>query len=134
IENARHVSLRIERARQMQQFANFVADKIARITSDNQRHVLLDAYADLVGDATFATHLLYRLRGASADSTAALTWLENQLALHGSDPEMATMSEHTRQANDGVTMGNIIRALKAIDDVDWTTWFESVSHVDFLLR
>ncbi|WP_375655843.1 hypothetical protein, partial [Bartonella sp. AA83SXKL] len=30
--------------------------------------------------------------------------------------------------------GNIIRALKAIDDVDWTVWFETVSIVDSILR
>ncbi|WP_375650222.1 hypothetical protein, partial [Bartonella sp. MU70NMGDW] len=60
--------------------------------------------------------------------------LEKQLESHGSSLESATADEHTRQAADGVTMGNIIRALKAIDDVDWTVWFETVSCVDAILR
>ncbi|WP_246787424.1 P-loop NTPase, partial [Bartonella vinsonii] len=35
---------------------------------------------------------------------------------------------------DGVTMGNIIRALKTIDEGDWTEWFETVSSVGSILR
>ncbi|WP_208438341.1 hypothetical protein, partial [Bartonella taylorii] len=85
-------------------------------------------------DPTFSAHLFYRLRSASVDSTVALTWLEKQLKSQGSSLEIATADEHTRQAADGVTMGNIIRALKAIDDVDWTEWFETVSCVDSILR
>ncbi|MFT7754784.1 UNVERIFIED_CONTAM: hypothetical protein ODX46_01335, partial [Salmonella enterica subsp. enterica serovar Enteritidis] len=52
----------------------------------------------------------------------------------GSDAEDAIIQEHTRQSTGGVTMGNLIRSLKAIDDVDWITWFETVSGVDAVLR
>lgn len=134
IENARRLSIRIERARRMRRFANQAADKMALVKSESELQEIFSLYDELTADATFATHLLYRLRGASVDSTAALNWLEDRLHYYGSDPEAATAEEHARQATGGVTMGNIIRALKAIDDVDWTSWFESVSHVDFMLR
>ena len=134
IENARRLSLRIEKARLMRQFANQAADKMALAGNNNNLQSIFSVYEELVADPTFAAHLLYRLRGASVDSTTALNWLEDQLHRHGSDPEVATAEEHSRQSTGGVTMGNVIRALKAIDDVDWTTWFESVSHVDFMLR
>lgn len=134
IENARRLSMRIEKARLMRQFANQAADKMALAESDDALQGIFSTYEALVADPTFAAHLLYRLRGASVDSTTALNWLEEQLHRHGSDPETATAEEHSRQSTGGVTMGNVIRALKAIDDVDWTYWFETVSHVDFLLR
>lgn len=134
IENARRLSSRIERASRMRYFANEAADKIMQTTSHADRSALFATYEDTTSDSTFATHLLYRLRGASVDCTEALVWLEGALKKHGSDPETAAQEEHSKQATGGVIMGNIIRALKAIDDVDWTTWFESVSHVDFMLR
>lgn len=134
IENARRLSLRIEKARRMRQFANQVADKMAVAEDASALQGIFSVYEELTADPTFSAHLLYRLRGASVDSTAALNWLEEQMHRRGSDPEAATTEEHTRQSTGGVTMGNIIRALKAIDDVDWTTWFESVSHVDAMLR
>lgn len=134
IENARRLSLRIERARRMRHFANQAADKIMQTTDAAARNALFASYEKSISDATFSTHLFYRLRGASVDCTDAIAWLENALKKFGSDPELAAQEEHSKQATGGVVMGNIIRALKAIDDVDWTTWFESVSHVDFMLR
>ena len=134
VENARRLSLEIERARRMRQFANQVADKIALAKSESERLQLFETYTPLVANETFATHLLYRLRGASTDSTTALAWLEQQLAAQNNNSELATSHEHGRQSRSGVIMGNIIRSLKAIDDVDWTSWFETVSQVDALLR
>lgn len=134
IENARRLSLRIERARRMRQFANQAADKMAVAEDDKALQGIFPIYEDLTADPTFSAHLLYRLRGASVDSTAALNWLEEQMHRRGSDPEAATSEEHARQSTGGVTMGNIIKALKSIDDVDWTSWFEGVSHIDAMLR
>ncbi|WCR55609.1 MAG: Cyclic beta-1 2-glucan synthase [Bartonella clarridgeiae] len=133
IENVRRLSLRIEQARYMRSLANQVADKTALAKNETQLNILT-LYEKLTSHSTFSAHLFYRLRGTSVDSTRALTWLEEQLYLHGSSTEMITADEHTRQTTDGITMGNIIRALKTIDDVDWTAWFETVSCVDFILR
>ncbi|MGF7157075.1 GH36-type glycosyl hydrolase domain-containing protein [Bartonella heixiaziensis] len=134
IENVRRIALRIEKTQHMRHLANQVADNIALAENETKLHNLFTLYEKLTADSTFSAHLFYRLRGASVDSTVALNWLEKQLHRQGSSPEIATADEHTRQAADGVTMGNIIRALKTIDDVDWTVWFETVSSVDFILR
>lgn len=134
IENARRLSVTIVRSHRMRRFANRVADKTARISDEKELDTFLSSYKELVADKTFSSHLLYRLRNSSVNSTMALTWLENHLAELGTTPEEITAEEHNYQTASGVTMGNIIRALKAIDDVDWTTWFESVSYVDFLLK
>ncbi len=134
IENVRRLSVRIEKARRMRHLASQVADKISLVENKPKLHSIFTQYQPLTIDPTFSAHLFYRLRSASIDSTVALTWLEKQLESQGSSLEIATADEHTRQAADGVTMGNIISALKAIDDVDWTAWFETVSCVDSILR
>ncbi|MBZ9653920.1 GH36-type glycosyl hydrolase domain-containing protein [Phyllobacterium lublinensis] len=134
IENARRLSLRVERARRMRAYANSVADEITLNADKDGLPQLLAQYATAARDSTFATHLLYRLRGGATHSGAAVAWLEEELEKNGSDAEDAIIQEHTRQSTGGVTMGNLIRSLKSIDDVDWITWFETVSGVDAVLR
>lgn len=134
IENARRLSLRVERARRMRVYANSVADEITLNADKDTLPQLLAQYTTAARDSTFATHLLYRLRGGAMHSGAAVAWLEDELEKNGSDAEDAIIQEHTRQSTGGVTMGNLIRSLKAIDDVDWITWFETVSGVDAVLR
>lgn len=134
IENVGRLSLRIEQTQSMHHLAHKVADKISLANNEIKLYTLFTHYEPFIVNPTFSTHLFYRLRGASVDTTTALTWLEKQLQSRGSNLEIVTADEHTRQAADGVTMGNIIRALKTIDDVDWTVWFETVSSVDSILR
>lgn len=43
------------------------------------------------------------------------------------------MAEHSRLSSGNVTMGNIIRSLRELDDAEWSVWVEQVSHVDKLL-
>src|SRR5690606_33192240 len=108
--------------------------RIVVATDGAELDSVLAQYADAARDSTFATHLLYRLRSSSTDTTAAASWLERILEQEGSNPEDAIVEEHARQSTGGVTMGNVIRSLKSIDDVDWETWFETVNQVDAILR
>ncbi|AFR25829.1 GH36-type glycosyl hydrolase domain-containing protein [Bartonella quintana] len=134
IENVCRLSLRIEQARHMRHLAHQVADKISLAENETKLHTLFTLYETLTADSTFSAHLFYRLQSASVDATTALIWLEKQLQSQGSNLETVTADEYTRQAVDGVTMGNIFNALKAIDDLDWTVWFENISSVDSILR
>lgn len=134
VENARRLALRVDRARNMRNLANTAADRIVVAIDSGELETILAQYAQVARDSTFATHLLYRLRSASTDTTAAASWLERILEQEGSNPEDAIVDEHTRQSTGGVTMGNIIRSLKSIDDIDWETWFETVNEVDAILR
>ncbi|SQF97027.1 GH36-type glycosyl hydrolase domain-containing protein [Bartonella quintana] len=134
IENVCRLSLRIEQARHMRHLAHQVADKISLAENETKLHTLFTLYETFTADSTFSAHLFYRLQSASVDATTALTWLEKQLQSQGSNLETVTADEYTRQAVDGVTMGNIFNALKAIDDLDWTAWFETISSVDSVLR
>ncbi|MBX8799741.1 protein ndvB, partial [Ochrobactrum sp. MR28] len=134
VENARRLALRVERARAMRNFANRVADKIVVTSSPEELQSILTEYSEPARDGTFATHLLYRLRSSSTATGPAIEWLEAQLEASGHDVEEVIVEEHARQSTGGMTMGNIIRSLKTIDDVDWTSWVETVSIMDAILR
>ncbi|MFC4624727.1 GH36-type glycosyl hydrolase domain-containing protein [Daeguia caeni] len=134
IENARRLAMRVDRARTMRNLANTAADRIVVALESGDLDSVLAQYEQVAADSTFATHLLYRLRNASIDTTPAADWLERILDKAGSHAEDAIVEEHARQSTGGVTMGNIIRSLKSIDDIDWETWFETVNEVDAILR
>jgi cyclic beta-1,2-glucan synthetase len=134
IENLRRISIRVERSRRMRQKANEVVDEIIRLNDAEASAALLKQIDTLVDDPTFATQFLYRLRNGSQTSGLAVAWLEERLQRAGTDAENVMMSEHNRLASGNVTMGNIVRSLREIDDTEWSVWFEEVSHIDKVLR
>ncbi len=110
IENARRLAMRVDRAREMRNLANTAADRIVVAAEGAELDGILAQYASAACDSTFATHLLYRLRSSSTDTTAAASWLERILEQDGSNPEDAIIEEHARQSTGGVTMGNVIQS------------------------
>ncbi|WP_311273129.1 MULTISPECIES: GH36-type glycosyl hydrolase domain-containing protein [unclassified Rhizobium] len=134
IENLRRISIRVERSRRMRQRANEVVDEIIRLNDADASEALLKQNDGLVDDPTFSTQFLYRLRNGSQTSGSALNWLEERLRSAGTDAENIMMAEHNRLASGNVTMGNIVRSLREIDDTEWSVWFEEVSHIDKVLR
>jgi cyclic beta-1,2-glucan synthetase len=134
IDNLRRISIRVDRSRQTRQKANEVVDEIIRLDGGTGTEQLLKQYENLVGDHTFATQFLYRLRSGSHTSGAALAWLEDRMHQSGTDADDVMMAEHNRLASGNVTMGNIVRSLREIDDTEWSVWFEEVSLIDKILR
>ncbi|KQO73803.1 glucoamylase family protein [Rhizobium sp. Leaf262] len=134
IENLRRISIRVERSRRMRQRANEVVDEIIRLNDAEGSAELLKQIDSLVEDPTFSTQFLYRLRNGSQTSGFALNWLEERLRSAGTDAENTMMAEHNRLASGNVTMGNIVRSLREIDDTEWSVWFEEVSHIDKVMR
>jgi len=134
IENLRRLAMRVNRGRIMRHIANDVADRLARAEAQATAEPELAAYAAHAHDTTFATQLLYRLRDGSRSAGHALSWLESELESHGTHAEAVIAAEHQTLSSGNVTVGNIIRGLRRIDDQDWAAWFEEVSRVDALLR
>jgi cyclic beta-1,2-glucan synthetase len=133
-ENLRRLALRVNRSRSLRQMANEAADRVLATDDEAARERLLASYTRHAQDATFATQLLYRLRDGSQNSGRALSWLEAELEKYGTDAEESIILEHQTLSSGNVTMGNIVRGLRMINDTDWTTWFEGVSQIDSLLR
>ncbi len=132
LENLRRLADRIDAARQARARANGLADSLA--ATRNVAPAMLAEHARDRGDESFASQLLYRLRESDDAGMAALHWLEQGMAEAGMTPDQAIAKEQSNQSSGNVTVGNIIRSLKAIDDIDWLAWFEQVSRVDAILN
>ncbi|NLS05800.1 protein ndvB [Rhizobium sp. P32RR-XVIII] len=133
VENLRRISSRVEHSRRLRRRANEAADELVRLTDPARAADYLRTLEPLAEDNTFSTQFLYRMRDGSQASSLAIAWLDERLQLLGRDTEEATMAEHSRLSSGNVTMGNIIRSLREIDDTEWSVWVEQVSHVDKLL-
>jgi cyclic beta-1,2-glucan synthetase len=133
VENLRRISIRVERSRRMRRRANEAADELVRLTDPVKAGEYLKTLEPLAEDNTFSTQFLYRMRDGSQTSSVAISWLDERLPALARDPQATTMAEHSRLSSGNVTMGNIIRSLREIDDAEWSVWVEQVSHVDKLL-
>ncbi|MEZ2129934.1 MULTISPECIES: GH36-type glycosyl hydrolase domain-containing protein [unclassified Sinorhizobium] len=133
VENLRRISSRVERSRWMRRKANEAADQLIRFEDPTRATEYLKTLESQASDNTFATQFLYRLRDGSQTSALAISWLDEHLERAGTDAESVTTAEHNRLSSGNVTMGNIIRGLREIDDTEWSVWVEQVSHVDKLL-
>jgi cyclic beta-1,2-glucan synthetase len=134
IENLRRIASRVDRSRNMRRRANDAADEIIRLNDENASATVLQQVETLADDNTFTSQFLYRLRNASQTSGFAISWLENRLERLGTDVETVMQSEQSRLSSGNVTMGNIVKSLRLIDDTEWSVWFEDVSHIDKIFR
>ena len=80
----------------------------------------------------FVVQLLRRLTEQPAE--AAIAWAQAQLSASGLDPEDAVQTEHQGQAQATVSMHNLFGSLRALTDVNWEDWLESVSLIETELR
>ncbi len=133
VENLRRISSRVERSRRMRRRANEAANELVRLADAAKAAAYLKTLEDLAEDNTFSTQFLYRMRDGSQTSSLAISWLDERLEKLGRDSEETMMAEHGRLSAGNVTMGNIIRSLREINDAEWSIWVEQVSHVDRLL-
>lgn len=132
LENLRRLSDRVEISRRERAAANALADEL--LVANGAGPEILERAKAQAADNSFAAQLLYRLRDGDMLSARGLDWLKERLAERGSDPDRVVAAEHARQSSGNVTTGNIIRALRLIDDIDWMAWFEAVSRVDRVLN
>ncbi len=136
VENLRRMADMIVRRRVAQQAADALADDLlargGRGVEALSAMLARDASSRLV--TAFAVELVQRLRGQDPAVTPALAWLRQRLAAQGTTPEEITLVEHQRQAATTVTVRNVITSMRLMSALDWTTFFESVSLVDDVLR
>jgi cyclic beta-1,2-glucan synthetase len=134
IENLRRIASRVDRSRNMRRRANEAADEIIRLNDEAASATVLQQVETFADDNTFISQFLYRLRNASQTSGFAISWLENRLERAGTDVDTVMQSEQSRLSSGNVTMGNIVKSLRLIDDTEWSVWFEDVSQIDKIFR
>ncbi|MRX50785.1 protein ndvB [Paracoccus sp. S-4012] len=134
LENLRRLSDLVVDARESREAADALADALAAAGGTREHHALLDGAEGRLDDPTFAMQLSYRLSEAAAVDTRAELWLHEGLASRGSAIELIVQHEYARQSATNVTVGNVVRSLRRMGDINWLNWFEEVSRVDAVLR
>ncbi|HEX5632844.1 MAG TPA: hypothetical protein VFX50_06430, partial [Gemmatimonadales bacterium] len=85
-------------------------------------------------ETTFAVRLLQRMREYGPLVAPVRAEVEARLEAQGVSPEEVIRAEYQRQATAQVSVGNAITSLRLCAALDWSTYFESVSLVEQVLR
>nr|MBA3441422.1 hypothetical protein [Pyrinomonadaceae bacterium] len=140
VENLQRLATRIRIARGEREEADVLADKLLETAA---RQPSADAVVNVLVERlgkreklgrTFVVHFAQRLRDQDPVVASALDWLERRLDRQGQTVGQVVQLEHQRQAAAQVTVGNIITSMRLLSTLDWRDIFESVSHIDELLR
>ena len=133
IENLRRIADRMRIARTARAAADALAERILAIGEAESRPLFEKAEEPDVSQP-FVVQLVQRLRDHDGAALEALDWLKRKTDALGYSIEEAVNNEHHRQAAANVTVRNIVTSLRLVSDVNWESWFDSVSLVDQLLR
>ena len=135
IENFRRISELVLKARQQRNAADAFADHVASLEGENAHlgAVFKDRGEPEVTQP-FAVQLIQRLRDQTPLSEEVLSWLKTKLVAQGKTLESVVSDEHHLQSTSNVTVRNIVTSLRLISDVNWESWFDTVSIVDKVLR
>jgi cyclic beta-1,2-glucan synthetase len=136
VENLRRIAERIVRGRAERQRADVVADALLGLSDATPEQVAaLFAPVDARRlPRAFAVQLAQRLREKDPDDVPVLRWLGERLSAQRTTPEEIADEEYQRQATMNVTVRNVITSMRLMSTFDWREFFESVSHVDRVLR
>ena len=135
IENLRRVSQRISKARQDREKADEIADALLNNTNQSSSFQnILTEQGEPTVTQPFAVQLIQRLRDQDDIAGEALSWLKVKLEKDGKTTESTVSDEYHTQSAANVTVRNIVTSMRLITDVNWESWFDSVSLVDKLLR
>ena len=135
IENLRRISQRIMNSRKDRDSADQLADALLNSAEPNQNfRQVLERIGEPHVSESFAAQFTQRLREQNEMAGEAQTWLGAKIELRGRTLDRAVSDEHHRQSAANVTVRNIVTSMRLISDVNWESWFDSVSLVDKMLR
>jgi cyclic beta-1,2-glucan synthetase len=136
IENLRRAADLIALSRTARGEADVLADELL---GANGRTVVTPGAALLRFESTplptsFVVRLLERLRDQDPRVMPALAWLDERLAMIGTNGDEIIRDEHQQLLGKNVTVRNIITSMRLISALDWAKIVESASLVDAALR
>jgi cyclic beta-1,2-glucan synthetase len=118
-----------------------LAGREARLQADRYLEQIAGAGADgrimsapNIVEAGFAVRLLQRMREYGPLVAPVRAEVEARLDAQGMTPEDVIRQEYQRQAAAQVSVGNAITSLRLCSTLDWSSFFESVSLVEQVLR
>ena len=136
VENLRRSAERIVSGRAARQEADILADRLLGLGGRKAElaETALKGFERVPLPRAFAVQLVQRLRDQDPKVTPALLWLDRQLLAQGTTADEIVREEHHSQGAMNVTVRNIITSMRLMSAVDWAEFFESVCHVDAVLR
>ncbi len=134
VENLRRMAERMVSSRVARREADALADSL--LGPEGQSAILPTLSRLEKGrlETAFAVQLVQRLRDLDPKVGPVLLWLDQRLALAGTNADEIVRAEHQQQGAMSVSVRNIITSMRLISAFDWQEFFESVSLVDEILR
>ena len=136
VENLRRCAERIVGGRAARQEADALANRLLGVGGREAEppETALKGLEQAPLHRAFAVQLVQRLRDQDPKVTPALLWLDRRLLAQGTTADEIVRAEHQAQGAMNVTVRNVITSMRFMSAVDWADFFESVSHVDAVLR
>ena len=136
VENLRRSAERLASSRAARREADGLANRLlgAGGREAEPAETALKGFEKTPLSRAFAVELVQRLRDQDPKVTPVLQWLDRRLLAQGTTADDAVRAEHQEQGAMNVTVRNVITSMRFISAVDWAEFFESVSHVDAVLR
>lgn len=134
IDELGRIASSLEHGRIMRGHADAMADRLARGGLSKSDDKVVGDYNGFAQNDAFSGQLLYRMGEGGSEMREAVEWLERHLEARGSDTEETLIVEQNRQTAVTLRIGNVIRSLRTLNDIDWSKWLASVSEVDARLR
>src|SRR5580692_2205946 len=134
VENLRRIADRIVSGRVARREADALADSLLGPGGESAIRPALDRLEEAPLEAAFAVQLVQRLRDLDPKVGPVLLWLDQRLAVAGTNADEIVRVEHQAQGAASVSVRNIITSMRLISEFDWQDFFESVSLVDEILR
>ncbi len=134
VENLRRIADRMVSSRVARREADALADSLLGPGGQSAIRPALDRLEKAPLDAAFAVQLVQRLRDLDPKVGPVLLWLDQRLAVAGTNADEIVRAEHQEQGAMSVSVRNIITSMRLISEFDWQEFFESVSLVDEVLR
>lgn len=138
VENLRRLAWLIVVSRREREDANELADELLAMGNSGPAAMLPLISRRLGGrkkfGSAFIEQLTRQLRDQDVSIAPAYEWLTNRLQQQGTSIEQVVEAEFQGQASAQVTVGNIVSSMRLLSNIDWRTFFESVSLIDPLLE
>jgi cyclic beta-1,2-glucan synthetase len=136
VENLRRLAEEIMAQQSAVQLADVLADQIliAAAGDAEPASAILRRLDQAPWSTAFAVELAQRLRDHDPDTTPALRWLNDKLAVAHTTTDRIVREEFLRQGATDVSVRNVIVSMRLVSTINWAEFFESVSPVDAVLR
>jgi len=138
VENLRRLSRSVVQSHVDEAIADVWADRFTLAEQDD-----LGSLPDLLArigseprhdSAVFLLRLAQRLQGAEVAAEVVNSWLAGRLSSLSMNLEREGALHQKLQAADQISIANAIGSVRLLDALDWTDFFEDISHVERVLR